>query len=246
MSLKLLFKDELMGFYKSKVMIFLWIGFPLVMAMLHILTPDTGDVPFSIMTAFLVSSLGGTIASVMLVVSIIGEKNNQVYDLFVIRPIKKRNLILSKFLAVFICLVIAISIAIVSGLVIDIFVNGLPSELLIENTIPPFAIALSILAVSCAMGILIGVVSPSILVGVILVIYGGNQVSVLPMLSEVSKISFPPILPKIIEFLGISSPIFIQWLENIPDNIRFSLVIGSLLTVVLLGISIIIFNRKEL
>ena len=246
MSLRLLFKDELTGFYRSKVMIFLWIGFPVMMALLHVLTPDSGDIPFSIMTAYLVSSLGGTIASVMLVVTIIGEKNAQVYDLFVIRPIRRRDLIISKFLAVYVCLVVAIFIAIVSGLVIDIFVNGLPAEIILENTLPPLAIALSVLSVSSAIGILIGVVSPSILVGVILVIYGGNQVSVLPMLSEVMNISFPPIIPKTADLLGISSSGLVQWFENIPENVRFALVIGSLLTAAMIGISVIIFNRKEL
>jgi len=32
----LLFKDELTGFYKSKVMIFLWIGLPLMAVLLHL------------------------------------------------------------------------------------------------------------------------------------------------------------------------------------------------------------------
>ena len=89
MSLKILFKDELRGFYKSKVMIFLWVGLPILAILIYFWSPDTGqEIPFAAFSALLLSSIGGTLASVMLAVSIINEKEKNVYDLFLIRPIK--------------------------------------------------------------------------------------------------------------------------------------------------------------
>ena len=44
------------------------------------------------------------------------------------------------------------------------------------------------IAVSCAAGVLIGVASPSVLVGAILVIYGGNQISVIPLIPALLNI----------------------------------------------------------
>ena len=108
MSFGLLFKDELKGFYKSKVMIFLWIGLPLMTVVLYWLSPYTGeDVPLSLLSALLVSSIGGTLGSAMLAVSIIHEKDQHTYDLFLIRPIKRWHLMISKFFAVFLCIAIA-------------------------------------------------------------------------------------------------------------------------------------------
>ena len=93
MSFLLLFTDELRGFYKSKVMIFLWIGLPLMTILLHLWSPNTGEnIPFTALSAIIVSSVGGTLAAVMLTVSIINEKTQHVYDLFLIRPLKRWNL----------------------------------------------------------------------------------------------------------------------------------------------------------
>ncbi|UCF08193.1 MAG: hypothetical protein JSW28_00425 [Thermoplasmata archaeon] len=246
MSLKLLLKDELRGFYRSNVMMFLWIGLPLVVALFHIMSPNSGDIPFSTMVALVVSTLGGTLAAIMLAVSIINEKMEHVYTLFVIRPIKRRDIILSKFLAVYTCLAIATTLALMLGLALDYCLGSLPSEGLLSDTFFEFALALSMIAVSSAVGVFIGVVSPSVLVGVILVIYVGNQLSSLPFMSVGMGLSIPPILPEVLGFFGLSTPSLFTWVTEIPGSIRFTFAVGMVLVMVFLVASIAIFRRKEL
>ena len=219
MNLLLLFVDELMGFYKSKVMISLWIGLPLVSILFHFLSSSTGSpIPFTVVSAIVVSSLAGTLASVMLAVSIINEKNRHVYELFLIRPLKRRNIIIAKFLSVYVCIAVAAILAIILGMVADYLTTGTLSEAILSNTFQSLSISLSMMATSCAAGVLIGVVSPSVLVGAILVIYGGNQISALPLL--------PSIL-------------------NLTNPTLFTISLGALMSIILLILAISIFDRKQ-
>jgi len=219
MSFLLLFKDELRGFYKSKVMIFLWIGLPALAVLFHLWAPNTGpELPFTVISALLVSSIGGTLASAMLAVTIINEKTSRVYDLFLIRPLKRWNIVLSKFFAVYLCLMIASTLALLLGMVIDTFSTGLPSSVVLNSALQSFALGLSMIMVSSAAGVLIGVSSPSVLVGVILVIYGGNQISVIPLIPSMLTIPYPAII---------------------------TVLIGVMISCVLLGIAIFVFNRKQ-
>jgi ABC-2 type transport system permease protein len=219
MSFLLLFKDELLGFYKSKVMIFLWIGLPVLAILFHLWAPDTGpELTFTMLSTLLVSSIGGTLASVMLAVTIINEKTNRVYDLFLIRPLKRWNILLSKFFAVYLCLVIASTLALLFGMAIDIFSTGLPSDAVMNSSLQSLALSLSMIILSSAIGVLIGVGSPSVLVGAILVIYGGNQLSIMPLL--------PSLLP-------------------VPNPVFITILIGVVISCVLLGIAIFLFNRKQ-
>ena len=219
MNLLLLFVDELMGFYKSKVMISLWIGLPLVSILFHFLSSSTGSpIPFTVVSAIVVSSLAGTLASVMLAVSIINEKNRHVYELFLIRPLKRRNIIIAKFLSVYVCIAVAAILAIILGMVADYLTTGTLSEAVLSNTFQSLSISLSMMATSCAAGVLIGVVSPSVLVGAILVIYGGNQISALPLL--------PSIL-------------------NLTNPTLFTICLGALMSIILLILAISIFDRKQ-
>jgi len=219
MNLLLLFVDELMGFYKSKVMISLWIGLPLVSILFHFLSSSTGSpIPFTVVSAIVVSSLAGTLASVMLAVSIINEKNRHVYELFLIRPLKRRNIIIAKFLSVYVCIAVAAILAIILGMVADYLTTGTLSEAVLSNTFQSLSISLSMMATSCAAGVLIGVVSPSVLVGAILVIYGGNQISALPLL--------PSIL-------------------NLTNPTLFTISLGALMSIILLILAISVFDRKQ-
>lgn len=219
MSFSLLFKDELNGFYKSKVMIFLWIGLPLMTLLIHLWYSDTGgEIPLTSLSAIVVSSLGGTIASVMLTVSIIHEKTRRVYDLFLIRPIKRWKIIVSKFLAVYVCLIIASTLAIILGIIIDFANTGLPQEAVLNGALQSFAISISMMAVSSAAGTLIGVGAPSVLVGAILVIYGGNQISSIPLI--------PSIL-------------------NMSDAVPFTIILGAIISCVLLVTAVTVFNKKQ-
>ena len=219
MSFRVLFRDELRGFYKSKVMMFLWVGLPLMAVLVYLWSPETEpEMPLAAFSALLLSSIGGTLASVMLAVSIINEKDRKVYDLFLIRPIKRRNILLSKFFAVYLCLVIAGLIALGFGILVDyIYIGGTP-DVILENALESVVLTLSMMAIASSAGILIGVVSPSVLLGAIIVIYGGNQISIVPM------------LPKM---MGLE--------HEVLFSILFSLVISG----ALLWLSVFIFDRKQ-
>lgn len=216
--LSLLFVDELRGFYRSKVMISLWIGLPLISILLRFLTANTQAIAFTAISAMTVSSLAGTLASVMLAVSIINEKNRHVYELFLIRPLKRRNIIIAKFLAVYACIATASFLAIATGIGADYFTRGRLPETVLSSTVQSLAISLSMMVVSSAAGILIGIASPSILVGAVLVIYGGNQISVIPVLPSLMNLNNPALV---------------------------TICLGALLSIVLLGLAISTFNRKQ-
>jgi len=133
MSLSLLIKDEFKGFYKSKVMLVLWIGMPLISLLIHYLQPDTEGIPISIFVGLMVSSLSGTLASVMLSTTIVSEKDRHVYDLFLIRPVKRWNLMFAKLIAVYLCLMIAIFLSVLVGIVLDLINTEIPFETLLDG-----------------------------------------------------------------------------------------------------------------
>jgi ABC-2 type transport system permease protein len=190
MQLGLLFVDELRGFYKSKVMIFLWIGLPVIALLFRYISSISSgqSLPFTLISALVVSSIGGTLASVMLAVFLINEKNRHVYDLFLIRPLKRRDIILSKFLSVYVCVAIASLIAVLAGITVDFASTGALSTTILTDAGQSLATSLSMIAVACSAGVIIGVASPSVLVGAILVIYGGNQISVIPLVPTLLNI----------------------------------------------------------
>jgi ABC-2 type transport system permease protein len=218
--LGLLFTDELRGFYKSKVMIFLWVGLPLIALLFRFISVETSgqDIPFTLVSTIVVSSLAGTLAAVMLAVFIINEKNRRVYDLFLIRPLNRRDIILAKFLAVYLCVAIASFIAVVTGIMVDYATTGSLSTAALTDAGTSLATSLSMIAVSCSAGILIGVASPTVLVGAILVIYGGNQVSIIPLV--------PALL-------------------NLPEATIFTIILAGIVAGCLLAGALALFNRKQ-
>jgi ABC-2 type transport system permease protein len=220
MKLPLLFADELRGFYKSKVMIFLWVGLPVIAILFRFIQSSvTGqEIPFTVISALVVSSLGGTLAAVMLTVSIINEKNRHVYELFLIRPLKRRDIILAKFLSVYTCVAIASFLSVFVGIATDFATASTLPPIVLNDAAQSLAISLSMVAVSCAAGVLIGVASPSVLVGAILVIYGGNQISVIPLVPT---------------FMGIA------------DATLFTIGLATAVAVVLLAAATALFERKQ-
>ena len=220
MQLGLLFVDELRGFYKSKVMIFLWIGLPIIALLFRFISVETSgqNIPFTLISALVVSSIGGTLASVMLAVFIINEKNRHVYDLFLIRPLKRRDILLAKFFSVYVCVAIASFIAVLAGVIVDYATTGTLATTILTNAGQSLATSLSMIAVSCAAGVLIGVASPSVLVGAILVIYGGNQISVIPL---------------------------VPTLLNLPDATAFTIVLAGAVAIGLLSAAVALFERKQ-
>ena len=220
MKLPLLYADEMRGFYKSKVMLFLWIGLPIVAVLFRFVQYGTTGqaISFTVISALVVSSLAGTLAAVMLTVSIINEKNRHVYELFLIRPLKRRDIMLAKFLSVYTCVAIASFIAVFVGMGTDYLTTGTLSSVAVNNLGESLAISLSMVAVSCAAGVLIGVASPSVLVGAILVIYGGNQISVLPL---------------------------VPTLLNIPYAAPFTIGLAALTATLLLAAAVRLFENKQ-
>ncbi len=219
MSLKILFVDELKGFYKSKVMIVLWVGLPLISLLFRYITPEIEEFPFSSVVAIILSSIGGTLASAMLSTSIANEKIRHVYDLFLIRPVKRVNILLAKYFSVYLCLIIATGISLTLGLILDqIFIGSLP-EYVLNQTLESLTISLAAMAISCSIGIFFGVIVSSVPVATILSVYIGNQISAIS------------ILPTI--FLDFIDPII------------FSLLVGSIAAVIMLTVSSILFTRKQ-
>ena len=220
MQLGLLFVDELRGFYKSKVMIFLWIGLPVIALLFRYISSISSgqSLPFTLISALVVSSIGGTLASVMLTVFLINEKNRHVYDLFLIRPLKRRDIILSKFLSVYVCVAIASLIAVLAGITVDFASTGALSTTILTDAGQSLATSLSMIAVACSAGVIIGVASPSVLVGAILVIYGGNQISVIPL---------------------------VPTLLNIQNAAIFTIALAGAVAATLLGGAILLFEKKQ-
>ena len=218
MSFHLLFEDELKGFYKSKVMLVLWVGLPLLTLIIYLATPNIQDTSMASFSAIVIGSIGGMLAAAMLVSSIIGEKNRHVYDLFVIRPVKRSDIVLSKFLATFISVIAACALALVFGVLFDLTRNGsLPADSF-SNSVNALILAVSMTAIACSAGVLIGFLANTMLVGIVLVIYGANQLSAIAA------------LPGLI----------------LPNEPMLPLIPGVILTTILLAISVFIFNRKQL
>lgn len=220
MNLALLYGDELRGFYKSRVMIFLWVGLPIVSIIFRFVQASTTgqEISFTIISSVVVSSLAGTLSAVMLAVSIINEKNRHVYELFLIRPLKRRDIVLAKFFSVYSAVAVAACISILVGIAADYATTGTLPTTMLNDTAQSLAISLSMIAISCSAGVLIGIASPTVLVGAILVLYGGNQISVLPLL--------PTLL-------------------NIQQATLFTITIAGIIAVSLVAIAVRLFDKKQ-
>ena len=219
MSLRLLFLDELRGYAKSKVMIVLWFGLPLLSFLLQFIDPGQLDGrPISFLVSLVVSSIGGTLSAIMLSTSIVSEKIHHVYELFLIRPVKRSSLILAKFLAVYSCLVIAVSISLIVGLIIDGFTGDL-SEMYLNMTFDSLIIGISSMAITCSIGIFFGVLVSSVPVAAILSVYLGSQLSSLIILPT----------------------FFIEVL----DPVLLALTLGITLTTIIMSLNLFLFSRKQ-
>jgi len=219
MSLGLLYKDELRGYYKSKTMVVLFVGMPLISIFMHFLQPDAEGMPISLLVGLLVAGMGGTLSSVMLSTTVVNEKSRHVYELFLIRPITRFHLILAKFLAVYTCLLAGTVLSLSMGLTIDYFTLEISLDVIFEGTVDSLVISLAAMAISCSMGLLIGVLTNSVMLAAILAIYAGNQLSLLAVLPGVMLESLDPVL--------------------------FSLAVGLSATIVIMGINYFVFNKKQ-
>ena len=220
MSLSLLIKDEFKGFYKSKVMLVLWIGMPLISLLLHYLQPDTEGIPLSILVGLMVSSLSGTLAAVMLSTTIVSEKDRHVYDLFLIRPVKRWNLMFAKLIAVYLCIMIATVLSVLVGIVFDLIKTDIPIETLLDGVWDSLAFSLSAMAISCSISILIGILVNSTMMAAILAIYIGNQLSLVAVLPGI-------------------------FFENI-NTVAYALIVGLIFTILVNTATALVLQRKSL
>jgi ABC-2 type transport system permease protein len=219
MTLRILFVDELKGFYKSKVMIILWLGLPFLTLLLHFINPDLEELPISFLVSLLISSMGGTLSAGLLSTSIANEKSHHVYDLFLVRPVRRSSILLAKYFAVYLCLIIATGISLIIGIAIDVYTLGSLPEFIIQNTFDSLSISLAGMAISCSIGLFFGIFLSSVPVAAILSVYIGNQLSAISILATI--------------FIDFINPII------------FSLIIGISISAIFIGISIIFFNRKQ-
>ncbi len=218
-SLFLLLGDEIKGFIKSRIMIALWIGMPLLIILLHIIQPSTDEIPLTLFSGIIIASLGGLLSAVILSTSIVNEKNANVYDLFLIRPVKRWHILLAKYLAVIICLTVATILSFIIGFIIDSFTVGIPDKAIMLQLLESIIMSLAAMSISSVMGILIGLLVNSVALAAILSIYLGQQLSVVA------------ILPSI-------------FLVNISSYV-FSVGIGLTVTILVLLVDIIIFSKKQ-
>ncbi len=120
MSLGILYADELSGFYKSKVMLVLWVGMPVMALVLHAVSPDLrGQMTLAQFSMLLIATIASTISAVMLSVGIITEKTRGVYALFLVRPVRRWCILVGKFLAVFTCVAVASVLTLLVGVLFD-------------------------------------------------------------------------------------------------------------------------------
>ncbi|MBU0937051.1 MAG: ABC transporter permease [Spirochaetes bacterium] len=177
----ILYRDELRGFFHSRVMLVLWIGLPLVSLFFQLLQPDVDGMPLLTFTALMIGSIGGTLSSVLMATTITGERVNKIYDLFLVRPVSRALLMLAKYFAALSCLFLAAVLALGLGLVVDL-AKGLPSFSLLTQLLQPLALAMAAMAIASAVGLLFGVLFNSVAASAILSVYLGNQLSALAIL----------------------------------------------------------------
>ncbi len=215
----LLFGDEFRGFARSKVMYVLWIGLPTITLILRLIRPDTEEIPLLSFVAVMIASIGGTLSAVLLSTSVTSERNRHVYDLFLIRPVKRSELILAKYFAALTCLVIATIFSMIVGLAVDAVAGHLQTGI-VKQSLESVVISVASMAIACSVGIFFGVVINSVAVSAILSVYLGNQLSAIIILPAVM-------------------------IESI-NKIGFSVAVGVALPLVVLFITAKIFDRKTL
>ena len=221
-SLFILLWDEFRGFAKSKTMIALWIGMPLVVIIMHFLNPVQGNFPMTLFSGIVIASIGGLLAAVILSSTMANEINANVYALFLIRPVKRWHIVIAKYIAFMLSLTIAALLSFTSGIIVDLIQSSLPSEIfkeIIRFSFENLLISLSAMSIACAAGLVIGMLVKSVAMAVILSIYLGQQMSVIAILPG-------------------------YFLENV-DPLIFSIGVGLAATVIILALGIFVFTKKQ-
>ncbi len=222
---QLMVRDELIGFAKSKVMLVLWVVLPLIAMAGYLLLPDEitnargmGGMSATAFVGFLMSSVAGTVAALMVAVDIVSERNRKVYELFVIRPMRREVIILAKFIAVFACVSVACVVSLGLGIAVDAIRGNAPG--FDYDFLKSLLSLVGVVAMSCSVGVVFGVMSRTILVAVILILYVGQNLTIVPML-----------------------PVYLGWL---PNQFWLVMLITAVLTGLLVLGACVMFRRAEL
>jgi ABC-type transport system involved in multi-copper enzyme maturation permease subunit len=184
----LLVRDELIGFARSKVMLVLWVVLPCIaLAGFLVIRDHAFGGAGAAMTAtafmsFLESSLAGTVAALMIAVDLVSERNRNVYVLLAIRPIRREAIVWAKFIAVCGCVAVACIVSLLLGMAVDVVRGHPPTAASLHDTGKALMSMIAVVAMSTATGALFGVLARTILMAVILVLYVGQNVAILPML----------------------------------------------------------------
>jgi ABC-type transport system involved in multi-copper enzyme maturation permease subunit len=189
--LAIMLRDELIGFARSKVMLVLWLLLPGIAMLAYFLIDGSeklknmagGDSPMTAtdLVGFLLTSLSGPIAALMVAVDIVSERQRKVYELFVIRPMHRDVILWAKFLAVFVCVVVACMLAVAAGITVDLF-QGDPIKGGAYRLFQSLVNIACVVALATAVGVFVGSISRTILVAVLIVLYGGQNLIYVPML----------------------------------------------------------------
>lgn len=191
-----LVKDEFYGFAKSKVMVVLWVVLPILAIGGYFLfdflqsiqaeeagaAADGPKMSVFVFLSALLSSIAGTVAALMIAVDVVSERQRKVFELLVIRPMRREAIIWSKFIAVF----VMVSLACVISMSLAIAVDYVRGETVTWTTLYEMAKGLAqaaaVIALATAGGVAVGVISRTILVAVLIVQFGSQNLTVVPML----------------------------------------------------------------
>jgi ABC-type transport system involved in multi-copper enzyme maturation permease subunit len=184
----LLVRDELIGFARSRVMLVLWgvlpvaalVGFLLLRG--RVLHGTRADMSAAAFMGFLEGSLASTAAALMIAVDLVSERNRNVYPLLVIRPVRREVIVWAKFIAVFGCVALACVVSIALGVIVDLAHGMAPTTTDLSATARTLVQMTALIALATAAGAVFGVLTRSIVVAVLLVLYVGQNVAGLVML----------------------------------------------------------------
>jgi ABC-2 type transport system permease protein len=186
-----LVRDELVGFAKSRVMLVLWIIVPLIAIGAYMLLPSelTGGgfdgkqklSAFQFMSV-LMGSLSGLFAGIIPAADIVGEKNRNVYVLFAVRPFPRSVLLWAKFIAVCGCITMTCVVGFALAIIVDATRGHAVTADLLYEASKAIVQMIELIAMSCALGIVFGVLARSVLVAVLLYIFAGRNLLVIPLL----------------------------------------------------------------
>jgi ABC-type transport system involved in multi-copper enzyme maturation permease subunit len=215
---------------KSKIVIILFIGLPLLAVLMSWLTGDLEDFPATYLTTVLATSIAGALGSIMLATSITSEMNKNVYDLFLIRPVKRWNIVVAKYISVYACLVAAVALSILTGIIIDVTKDVDIPQYFLDQTIDSIFTVFFALGITCSFGTLFGITIKSVAGSALLSLYVGNQASsiltlVIPLMADIMELEY-----------GIAFPF---------DPFVLSMIIGIAVSTTILLISIKVFEKKQ-